>query len=438
MIRLLATHSVASLLTPYASRLAAAGMALEMMPESAPTPTDYDCLLTDPRTFEGALRGSAPVIVIATEPRIAEAVAHIKAGASDYLEPPASVDDLIAAVERAMADQRLPLATAGSDTPAVEIPGECDAIKDLRARIHAVAETDSPVLIVGEVGSGKEVVARALHGLSARRYTPLLNLNCHALPPTLVEAELFGTAHAQGAQRGLILAAQRGTLLLEDVGALSTTAQARLLDILKTGSLRLPGSTERIRVNVRIIATANQTLAALVAAGRFSSELEQHIAALTLHVPALRERGDDVIQLAGELLQKLQRRLGRSGLRFSDDSVARLKGYHWPGNVTELENAIERAVLLCSDEVIGPTELGLRATLASAPEKKVSSSDQPLDNSSLEEYFVNFVLEHQDSMTETQLAERLGISRKSLWERRQRLNIPRTRTRKRGRRQDSA
>lgn len=442
MIQLLASPGALAYCRTLEAPLLANGLRLQPAADPAGTvATEAQCQLLTATEFldPGQSFSVVPIIVLADSPGIAEAVRCIKAGATDYLAVPLVIDELLAASERAVAEQHLQPPARAADQIAVEIRGDCQAMQDLRARIHQLAGTDSPVLILGEVGSGKELVARALHRQSVRRNAPLLSLSCSSLPPNLVEAELFGTAShdAPATLRGLVRAAHKGTLLLEDIGELTDTAQARLLDLLVTGSLRPPGATERIRLDVRLIATASQPLTPLVASGRVRADLEHRIAAQTLRVPPLRDRGGDVTQLATEIFENVQHRLGRQDLVLPADSLRCIEQYHWPGNVRELENAMERAILLSQSGTISPTDLGIQATLH-RPAIASPAADEAADTSSLEDYFVNFVLEHQDALTETELAERLGISRKSLWERRQRLNIPRTRTRKRGRRRDSA
>ena len=444
-------QAVAAHLESLQAQLHAAGIELIIADRDGPEPPH--CVVCSPEQLTAAAAFGAPMLALTSTPTVRQAVQLIKAGASDYLEAPIQADELGAAIERALAEQPLHTAQVGGPDPAVaELPGECAPIVALRERLRRVAQAAAPVLIIGEVGSGKEQIARALHRLSSRRHAPLLSLNCRSLAPELVEAELFGSATSTR-QHGLVLAAQHGSLLLEDINALGDTAQARLYDLLTTGSVRVPGSTDRLRADLRVIATVNQPLDALVSAGRFRADLERQLASSTLTVPALRDRPGDAIILGEELLKRFQSRLGRSGMIFSNAAQELLESYHWPGNVRELENAVERAVLLSTGSNISCEDLGLR--MASPPTSEAaanpahhttetSATSQSVerqlanDTSSLEDYFVSFVLEHQDSLTETELAERLGISRKSLWERRQRLNIPRTKTRKRGRRRDTA
>jgi DNA-binding NtrC family response regulator len=376
-----------------------------------------------------------PVILVAHKPDVRNAVAAMKRGARDYLAAPFEPDELAAAVERCIAERRESDAasTVGQDFPMV---GDSPPMQGLYARIARIGPTDSTVLIRGESGTGKELVARALHAASDRAKAPMISLNCATVPPRIIETELFGyspsEAHPGAARSGLLEAADGGTLFLDEIGELGMEAQARLLRVLQAGELRRFGSTETFPVDVRLITATHRDLDKLISNGQFREDLFYRLNVVALDVPPLRERGDDVLKLADYILTRARDKLGKHTLHFSEETRLAMLEYAWPGNVRELENAVERAVILCDTDNIGPALLAIDARRTRSQETPAATAEQ----TSLEDYFVGFVLAHQDSLTETELAEKLGISRKSLWERRQRLNIPRKRTRQRGPRRD--
>ncbi|WP_353235624.1 nitric oxide reductase transcriptional regulator NorR [Diaphorobacter ruginosibacter] len=228
--------------------------------------------------------------------------------------------------------------------------GQSPVMQKLKADIALVAESDLTVLIAGETGVGKELVAQAVHARSARASRPLVSINCAALPDSLVESELFG--HVRGAftgalseRRGKFEQAHGGTLFLDEVGELSLSVQAKLLRVLQSGQLQRLGSDREHHVDVRIIAATNRDLAAEVAAGRIRADFYHRLSVYPLHVPALRERDSDVLQIAGYFLEENRSRLGLGGLRLDADAQAALLTHGWPGNVRELEHLVSRAVL---------------------------------------------------------------------------------------------
>ena len=380
------------------------------------------------------ITGVAPVIVIAENSSIPEAVTAIHRGAEDYLALPIEPEQLIAAIERARTR------TQRADTHAVaQFPliGSSQAMTDLKDNIAKVGPTESSVIIIGQSGTGKEVIARALHASSKRASASMITINCATVPSNLIEAELFGLENYESnteQNRGLVEAAEGGTLFLDEIAELPTTAQARLLQVLN-GENRRVGSSATTPVNVRVISATHRNLEELVANGQFREDLYYRLNVFNFHLPPLRDRQNDVVDIARWLLVRTSERLGKSGLSFSKDAESAMLAYSWPGNVRELENAIERAVILSDPNM----EITQQALAIDAPptSDETTEPSQAGDLTSLEDYFVKFVQQHQDQLTETELAEKLGISRKSLWERRQRLNIPRRKTRKRGRRQDS-
>ncbi|MCP1366817.1 sigma-54 dependent transcriptional regulator, partial [Halomonas sp. BBD48] len=322
-----------------------------------------------------------------------------------------------------------------ADTPPQEMIGHCPAMQVVYTRIRKTAPADVTVLIQGESGTGKELVARAIHRQSRRAKAPLICVNCAAIPETLIESELFGHEKgaftgASAARTGLVEAADGGTLFLDEIGELPLDAQARLLRVLQEGEIRRGGSIETRHVDVRLIAATHRDLNLLSKSGEFRLDLYYRLNVMQIDLPPLRDREDDILELADVLLGSACRRHRREGLKLSRAARRDIRDYPWPGNVRELENALERGVILAEGNLIHPDDLGLKPATgmhyppAKAPTPKPAASDDEADLS-LEDYFQHFVLEHQDQMSETELAQKLGISRKCLWERRQRLGIPR-------------
>ncbi len=396
--------------------------------------SDDACLIVLDHLVEERLAELAkhvPVIVTTETGSIAAAVAAMQQGAANYLPLPLDGAQLVAAVEQAR--QRQPQPRSLASFPMI---GDSVAMRSLKEAIAKTAPTDSTVLVLGQSGTGKELVARALHAASQRAGAPLISINCATVPADLIEHELFGSEGiaGTGAQPGLIDTANGGTLFLDEVAELPSPAQARLLRVLN-GEHRRVGSSVTRPVDIRVIAATHQNLPQLVEAGNFRQDLYYRLNVVCFDIPPLCNRPEDIMPIANSLLQRSCQRLGKAGLHFSPDVQAVMLAYHWPGNVRELENAVERAVILSDDD--GEITQQLLAIELSANAPSVSSPGGASEATSLEDYFVKFVQEHQDNLTETELAEKLGISRKSLWERRQRLNIPRRKTRKRGRRVDT-
>jgi len=270
-------------------------------------------------------------------------------------------------------------------------------------------------LILGESGTGKELVARALHKQSRRADAPFVAFNCAAVPEQAIELELFGN----GPHEGLFHTADGGTLFLDEIGELPVPVQGRLLRLLQPDQQR-----DTSQPDVRVIAASHRDIRQLVQDKLFRSDLYFRLRVMELTLPPLRERGDDIIELAVHLLDRTCKQLGRDTLNLSRESMLAIRRYSWPGNVRELSNAIERAVILCESNQITPELLAIDHHVG-GPE----AADDVGEKLSLEEYFRVFVLEHQDKMNETELAAALGISRKTLWERRQRYGLPRNRKR---------
>ncbi len=280
-------------------------------------------------------------------------------------------------------------------------------------------------------------------------------MNCAAIPDTLIESELFGYEKgaftgANASRMGLIEAADGGTLFLDEIGELPMEAQARLLRFIQEGEIRRIGSVHSRKVNVRLICATHRDLQSLAAEGQFRQDLYYRINVLRMSLPPLRERGKDILQLAENMLFDQAERLGKRPMRLSPRAIQAITTYQWPGNVRELEHAIERAVVLSDTEEIDNEALGIDLELVNinrirgqrgieTPYRPTSTlAAEPQEDLSLEDYFQRFVLEHQDSMSETELAQKLGVSRKCLWERRQRFGIPRSKSSAASRRNKAA
>jgi DNA-binding NtrC family response regulator len=380
-----------------------------------------------------SVSGLAPLILLAEAPEVKASVTALQAGAKDYLPLPASTSDLMAAIERATAySVRKPVKISEP----VEMIGSSEIMNTLRQRIAKVGPTDSTVLILGQSGTGKELVARGIHAASNRSHAPLITLNCATVPANLIEAELFGLAAYENQQHettGLVEAASGGTLFLDEIAELPASAQARLLQVVQ-GENRKVGQAQSMPVDVRIIAATHKDLKTLTETGEFRSDLFYRLNVLCFELSPLRGRRKDIIDIAEQLLVETCKRLDKPGLVLGEQAKEAMLEYHWPGNVRELGNAIERAVILADDGAVITQSL-LAIDPASSPVSEQDEADEK--QTSLEDYFVRFVQENEDFLTETQLAAQLGISRKSLWERRQRLNIPRKKTQQRGMREQT-
>ena len=435
---------------------------------------EYDLVITDLRLPGGQgtdlieLAGSTPVLIMTSYASLRSAVDAMKMGAVEYIAKPFDHTELVEAVKKILAQPRIdpaarmneaqadsqtsPAAAAANNSSASKpadqngngIIGSCDAMQALFRKINKVAPTDATVLIHGESGTGKELVARALHEQSRRQGAQLISVNCAAIPETLLESELFG--HEKGAftgaaaqRQGLVEAANGGTLFLDEIGELPLEAQARLLRVLQESEIRRVGAVQSIKVDVRLIAATHRNLKEMAANGEFREDLYYRLNVVELTLPPLRDRGEDVVELANYMLARACQRMNQPPMQFDAFAVNAIRQYQWPGNVRELENAVERAVILADDDEISADLLGIdlspdryiseamRENLVdnnNAPEPE-SNPQQAQGDLSLDDYFVHFVLDNESRMTETDLARKLGISRKSLWERRQRLGIPR-------------
>jgi DNA-binding NtrC family response regulator len=308
------------------------------------------------------------IVMMTAHATVESAIAAMKLGARDYLQKPFEVDELIVVVAHAVEHQRLRtqhrylISEREEEFDHYGIVGRSRVIQDVIAKAERVAETKSTVLIMGETGTGKELLARAIHDRSAQRNMPLIKVNCAAIPDTLLESELFG--HVRGAftgaatnKKGKFALADGGTIFLDEIGTMSPSLQAKLLRVLQEREFEPLGAERSQRVDVRVIAATNRDIKRLVEDGRFLEDLFYRLNVIPLVLPPLRERREDIPVLVEHFLRKHAHRSGRKIEEIREEALARLNAYDWPGNVRELENTIERAVVLSGGPVIDARDI---------------------------------------------------------------------------------
>jgi len=364
-----------------------------------------------------------PVVILTAFATIETAIEAVNAGAFDYLSKPFRMEEIKIVVRRTLDARRLARenlqfrqelrARYGFEG----LVGQSHQMVEIYKLIARMAALDTTVLIDGETGTGKELVARAIHGASARAARPFVVVDCAALPEALFESELFG--HERGAftgafaaRRGLLETSVGGTCFLDEIGELPAPLQAKLLRTLQEHSIRRVGGNDAIPVDVRIVVATNRDLRRLVADGGFRDDLYYRLNVVTITVPPLRERASDIPLLAQHFLEMFARRTGRAIKRLAPESVTLLSGYRWPGNVRELEHVIERAMALSSSETLLPDDFPphLREERDRAPRL-------PADGMTLEDvkrWYVNKVLEESGG-NKLRAAELLGIDRRTLY-----------------------
>jgi two-component system response regulator AtoC len=329
----------------------------------------YDVVITDLRlpgldgtgVLEAArqLYADIVVIVVTGYGTVRDAVAALQRGAADFVTKPCQFDALLHVLESALERRRLRAENAYLRSQLDEryrfegLVGRSRAMRALAALLETVAPTNSTILIQGETGTGKELVARAIHHNSPRRLQRFVALNCSAIPETLLEAELFGHVRgaftgAVGSRQGRFEQAHRGTLFLDEVGTMGPALQARLLRVLQEREFERVGDSQPVKVDVRVIAATNADLARMVKEGAFREDLYYRLNVIPIHLPPLRERREDIPLLVQHFLERFGRAMDppRLGVTVSQDAMRRLMAYDWPGNVRQLENAVERALAL--------------------------------------------------------------------------------------------
>jgi len=368
-------------------------------------------------------RPELPVVLISGHGTIETAVRATKLGAYDFIEKPLGADKLLLTISRALEHRRLTETNRALRQKFAEsgaILGRSDSIQKLRADIERVAPTDGWVLITGENGTGKEVVARQIHYLSKRRDEPFTDVNCAAIPEELIESELFG--HEKGAftgaterKRGKFDLAHRGSIFLDEIADMSLKTQAKILRILQEQKFERVGGSEPIQVDVRVIVATNKNLEEEIAAGRFREDLFYRLNVIPLHVPALRERAEDIPIFLDHFLAEYSRKVGVRKKRLSPEALSILTAYHWPGNVRELKNTVERLVIMTPGPEIGSDNLP-----PSIVGGVKSGEDAPYTAQSLKEARLIFEKEYIERKLKqfggniSKTAEAIGIERTSL------------------------
>ena len=373
------------------------------------------------------LREKSPlthVIMISGHATIATAVSATKLGAYDFIEKPLSLEKTLLSVARAIEHSRLEgenRALRERLERGQEIVGQSPAIQEMRRQIAIAAPTNGRVLVHGENGSGKELVARAVHALSARRDGPFVEVNCAAIPEELIESELFG--HEKGAftgsvgrRKGKFELGNGGTLFLDEVGDMSLKTQAKVLRVLEEQAFERVGGTEQIKTDVRVIAASNQNLADLIAAGRFSDDLFYRLNVIPVEVPPLRQRKEDIPLLVEHFIRVFSLENGKRPKTVSVEALAYFLAYDWPGNVRELRNMVERLVIMTPRGVIGLEDLPppVRPKEAGLPQDQIKERTLKEAREAFEKAYILAELRAQDwNMTRT--SERLGIERSHLY-----------------------
>ena len=371
-----------------------------------------------------------PVAVITAHGNVETAVRALKLGAFDFISKPLDVGAL-----RKLISATLKLGEGAAENtgkiPPVNLLGRSRAMESLREMIERVARSQAPVHIYGESGTGKELVAHLIHEAGARRDGPFVPVNCGAIPTELMESELFG--HKKGSftgavadKQGLIQSAEGGTLFLDEIADLPLHMQVKLLRVIQEKTVRAIGESKETGTDVRILSATHRNLGGLVAEGKFREDLYYRVNVIEIRVPPLRERLEDIPQLIESITSRLARQSGTRPLRLTEAAVRALNEYHFPGNVRELENVLERAVTLCSNGIIDAKDLQLRPK-SSNTEVPVQNAVTPGENlgDALEDIERDAIVRalEQTRYNKTKAAQLLGMSFRSLRYRIKKLGI---------------
>ena len=396
----------------------------------------YDLILMDVRMLEvsglealseiKSFNPAIPIIIMTAYSSVETAVEALKKGAYDYLSKPLDFDELELAIGRAMEHTRLKEENRalkerlGVGFNTGDIIGRSRVMVELLETVALVAPPEATVLITGESGTGKELIASAIHLNSSRREKPFIQLNCAAITETLLESELFG--HEKGAftgadrrKEGRFRLANRGSIFLDEVSEMSVAMQAKLLRVLQEKEIQRVGGEEVLRVDVRVMAATNRDLKAEIKSGRFREDLYYRLNVVTLPVPALRERREDIPLLAQHFLDFFAEKNRKHIKGFTPQAMDRLVRYDWPGNVRELMNAVERGVILCRGDYVSEMDFPLSVSDIPTPEPE-AVREELLADLPLEEVEKVTILKTLESAggNKSETARRLGITRRTL------------------------
>lgn len=372
-------------------------------------------------------------IVVTAYASLDTSVKALRAGAYDYIMKPIIHEEIKQIVRNALRQKSLQTENVllkreiGKDYDFSSIIGESPALKAILDEVRKITDTKSNVLLLGETGTGKELFARVIHHNSSRRGMPFVPINCSAIPENLLETELFG--HVRGAftgavasKKGILEEAEGGTVFLDEIGDMSLALQAKLLRVIEDQVIRPVGSTKGNKVDIRFITATNKDLHTAVKQAMFREDLYYRINVISLLIPPLRERKEDIQSLVRYYLGKYSQAMGRQIKDISPGAMEIMTDYEWAGNVRELQNVIERAILISDGNLIGPEHLpiGMRA--------EASFQHQVFGKKlSIEDYTKAFIQKYQGQYNEQQLADMLGITRKSLWEKRKKWGMQKER-----------
>ena len=366
----------------------------------------------------------AQVVIISGHGNIESAVRAIKMGAFDFIEKPLSLEKTVLVIRNALRQRDLETENralrARVDRQEIMV-GESPAMRHLREQVAMAAPTNGRVLILGENGTGKELVARTVHQLSRRRGGPFVEVNCAAIPEELIESELFG--HARGAFTGAVAdkpgrfeQADGGTIFLDEIGDMSLKTQAKVLRVLQEQVMERVGGTQRIKVDVRVLAATNKELPAEIRDGRFREDLYFRLNVIPIFVPPLRDRPEDIPLLAEHFMALMAAEYGKRPKRFASEAMARLQQYQWPGNVRELRNIVERLIIMVTGDAITALDLAFLGQDGDAPIEPAPAATGRLAEARDQfekDYILRALAASQGNMSKT--AEMLGVERSNLY-----------------------
>ncbi|MEN2985796.1 MAG: sigma-54 dependent transcriptional regulator [Thermodesulfovibrionaceae bacterium] len=372
------------------------------------------------------------IIMISGHGNIETAVKAVKIGAFDFLEKPLSADRVVLTVEKALEFKKLKkenIKLRSSLQKKFELIGNSSAIKRIKNQIQLVAKGDSRILILGESGTGKGLVARMIHSLSKRSEAPFVEVNCAAIPQELIESELFG--HEKGAFTGAIEKkigkfemANGGTLFFDEIGDMSLLTQAKLLRVIETQKFQRVGGTRDITVDVRILSATNKDLVEEIKKGNFREDLYYRLSVVPIYIPPLRERKEDIPELVSYFVEEFHRQKGWKKKIFQPDAIKTLQQYDWPGNVRELKNVIERAMIMCEDEIITAKDIQ-EIGITRQSQRDLSYFTIQTLKEAKDAFERDFILKklRENNWNMTKTAEAIGIERSNLYKKIKALGI---------------